>query len=112
MPSLVHTYIHVGGYQHLSPEQIIRLAADRNYTYIYTANGRKILVSTTLKVLEERLIPYGFLRITRSDVINPAYVKKIWKDGAVQLADGMQIYPSRRRQGIMKKHALPVQVES
>jgi DNA-binding LytR/AlgR family response regulator len=89
--------IHVGGYCRLAPQQIIRLVADRNYTLIYQANGRKHLVSTTLKVIEERLKAHDFVRISRGVIINLAFVKRVWKDGTVQLIDGTQLYPSRRR---------------
>ncbi|MBU1822672.1 MAG: LytTR family transcriptional regulator [Bacteroidetes bacterium] len=102
MQPQTQSYIHVGGHQHLRPEQIVRLEADRNYTHIYKADGRTLLVSITLKVVEARLMAHGFLRITRGDVINLAFVKKIWKDGAIQLLDGTLIYPSRRRQGVVK----------
>lgn len=97
-----HSDIRVGGYRHISPQQIVRLEADRNYTLIHQANGQSFLVSTTLKVIEERLLPFGFVRITRGDVINKAFVKRIWKDGTVQLMDGTRVQPSRRRQGLLK----------
>ncbi len=90
--------IHVGGYRRLVPQQIVRLVADRNYTLIYEASGGKLLVATTLKVIEERLQPYGFMRVTRGDVVNRSFIEKVWKDGTVQLTDGTQIFPSRRRQ--------------
>jgi DNA-binding LytR/AlgR family response regulator len=106
MKPQTHAYIHVGGHQHLRPEQIVRLEADRNYTHIYQSDGSTLLVSITLKIVEARLTAHGFLRITRGDVINLAFVKKIWKDGAIQLLDGTLIYPSRRRQGVIKNHTL------
>lgn len=95
---LISHSIHVGGYRRLAPQQIVRLVADRNYTLIYQASGGKLLVSTTLKIIEERLQPYGFVRVTRGDVVNRSFIEKIWKDGTVQLTDGTQIFPSRRRQ--------------
>lgn len=95
---LLDPSIHVGGYSRLVPQQIVRLVADRNYTMIYEASGRKLLVSTTLKIIEERLRPYGFVRVTRGDVVNRSFIEKVWKDGTVQLNDGTQIFPSRRRQ--------------
>lgn len=94
----LYTAIHVGGYRRLAPQQIIRLVADRNYTFIYEASGRKLLIATTLKIIEERLRPYGFLRVTRRDLVNQSFIEKVWKDGTVQLSDGTQILPSRRRQ--------------
>ena len=97
--------IHVGGYRQVVPQQIIRLEADRNYTHIFQADGRKFLVSVTLGIIEERLRPYGFLRITRSDVINPHYIRKISQQGIVQLTDGTLIYSSRRRKKVLPQYA-------
>ncbi|GHB75592.1 LytR/AlgR family response regulator transcription factor [Persicitalea jodogahamensis] len=101
VPCLSLPKVRVGGHRRLSPQQIVRLQADRNYTFIHQANGRKILVSLTMKIIEERLRPYGFTRITRGDVINPEFIQKIWKDGCVQLTDGTRIAPSRRRKGVL-----------
>jgi len=103
---LPNPFVHVGGYRRLAPQQIIRLVADRNYTLIYETNGRNFLVSTTLKVIEGRLKAYGFVRINRGMIINMAFVKMIWKDGTIQLTDGTKVYPSRRRQGILRENAL------
>ncbi len=102
--ALLSPFINVGGYRRLAPEQIVRLVADRNYTLIYEASGGKLLVSITLKIIEERLRPYGFVRVTRSDVVNRSFIEKVWNDGAVQLTDGTQIFSSRRRQGVLKNH--------
>ena len=90
--------IHVGGHRRLVPQQIVRLVADRNYTLIYEASGRNLLIATTLKIIEERLRPFGFLRVTRGDVVNRSFIERVWKNGTVQLCDGTQIFSSRRRQ--------------
>ena len=100
--SVTNPSIPVGGGSRLAPQQIVRLVADRNYTLIYKANGQKLLVSTTLKVIEARLREYGFVRITRGDLINLDFINKIWKDGTVQLTDGTLLCPSRRRHEILK----------
>jgi DNA-binding LytR/AlgR family response regulator len=100
------TCVRMGGYRRLNPHLIIRLRADSNYTLIHEANGQQFLVATTLRVIEERLRPFGFLRVTRGDVINPAFVKKIWNDGTIQLSDGTEICPSRRRRTFLFKVGL------
>lgn len=97
--------VHVGAFRQVKPQQIVRLEADRNYTQIFQANGKKFLVSITLRIIEERLRPFGFLRITRGDVINPYYIRKISKQGIVQLTDGTLIYSSRRRKKVLPQEA-------
>lgn len=107
MPSAVplpaYPPIPIGGYRSLSPQQIVRLEAVRNYTIIHQVGGRKLLVSLTLKRIEERLKPYGFLCIRRGDVVNPNFIKKVGDDGTVLLADGTLIGLSRRRKRLFKK---------
>jgi DNA-binding LytR/AlgR family response regulator len=103
IPALPYPTIPIGGYQSLSPQQIVRLEADRNYTIIHQVGGGKFLVSHTLKVIEERLKPYDFLRIRRGDAVNPFFIKKVSSDGTVLLVDGTQICLSRRRQRMFKR---------
>ncbi len=89
--------VSVGARKSLHPQRIVRLQADRNYTLIHKENGDKLLVSITLKIIEERLLSFGFLRLTRGDVVNLDFIENIRRDGSVELMDGTRIAPSRRR---------------
>ena len=96
----MHNSLHqvpVGAHKSLHPQRIVRLQADRNYTLIHLENGGKLLVSITLKIIEARLLAFGFLRLTRGDVVNLDFIENIRRDGSVKLTDGTQISPSRRR---------------
>ncbi|MBO0953190.1 LytTR family transcriptional regulator [Fibrella sp. HMF5405] len=92
--------IHIPGYSALQhPELIIRLEGDSNYTNIYTLNQpRPLLVSQTL-LYYQRQLP-GFLRVSKSSLVNPAYVVRIVKKGKVlhlRLTDDTMVLVSRRR---------------
>lgn len=102
-PLFAHPPVPVGGYSRLSPQQIVRLEASRNYTIIHQVGGRKLLVSITLKRIGERLKPYGFLCLRRGDVVNPDFIKKVGGDGTVLLLDGTKIGMSRRQRAIYRK---------
>ena len=67
------------GYQVVEIKNIIRCQSDSNYTYIFCKDQNKILISRTLKELEELLSNHGFLRIHQSHLINPQFVKEILK---------------------------------
>lgn len=99
--------VPVGAHKSLPPQHIVRLQADRNYTLIYKEDGKKFLVSITLKIIEARLLSFGFLRLTRGDVVNLDFIEKIRRDGSVELTDGTQIYPSRRRRKAVLLLKLP-----
>ncbi len=66
------------GEHFFSSNDIIRMEAADNYTIIYLTNKeRPFVVSKVLKVYEELLSPYGFVRTHRSHLVNKHYVKQI-----------------------------------
>lgn len=70
--------VHVGSRKYLAPEEMIHLESDLNYTTIYLADGKKILSSTTLKIIEGRLLPFkNFVRINRQSLVNIDLVTSI-----------------------------------
>ncbi|MEL6676983.1 MAG: LytTR family DNA-binding domain-containing protein [Bacteroidota bacterium] len=87
------------GFTVVNPEDIIRCESDRNYTFIFLNDGRKILVSRTIKEYDEMLQDYNFFRIHQSHLINLAYLKNYTRGrgGYVELTDGSQLDVSARR---------------
>jgi two-component system, LytTR family, response regulator len=66
----------VSGYRMEKIDNIIFCQANENYTQIYTTSGESILVSRTLKSVEE-LLPQGyFYRIHKSYLVNLNFVKE------------------------------------
>lgn len=53
----------------LSPTEITHLEAYDNYTYVFRQD-KKYLLSHTLKSIEEKLQPWGFLRVHKSYLVN------------------------------------------
>lgn len=88
--------VHVGSRLHLSPKDIIYIRASDNYSNLKLVNGENYIVSSTLKLLEERLTAHGFIRISRFMLINPNYAK-IDPIGSVAFVDGTFSYFSRRK---------------
>lgn len=74
-------------------EQIIRCEADRNYTSFYLTEGKKILVSKTLKEYETLLTGYNFLRVQQSHLVNLDFVDRYDKGngGSVVMKDGSEV---------------------
>lgn len=69
--------IQLGSRTTLTPDNIIYLEADINYTLVHHAEGNCQLVSTSMKHVMNCLIKHGdFLRIGRNQVINVSHVKK------------------------------------
>lgn len=87
------------GFTVVNPDDIIRCESDRNYTYIFLADKRRILVSKTIKEYEEMLEEHNFFRIHQSHLINLHYLKNYirGRGGQVELTEGTIIDVSARR---------------
>lgn len=88
--------VHIGGYAHVKPEEIIFCQGDSNYTHVHFVKRHKITVATTLGILEERLTAEGFVRVNRSELVNRHHIENY--DGyQITLTNGTTMPISRRR---------------
>lgn len=85
----------------VNTEDIIRCEAFNNYTEFYFQDGKKILVSVTLKEYDQLLSDYGFFRCHQSHLINLSYLDRFDKrdGGALILKDKSMIPLSSRQKG-------------
>jgi two-component system LytT family response regulator len=90
------------GMEYLNPKDVVRIEADRSYTWFYLNGGRKILVSKHLKEFQELLGDRYFFRSHNSYLVNLKFVKKyIRRDGGcIEMNDGAIIPLSRNRKDI------------
>ena len=89
----------------VAPEDIILCSSDSNYTIIYLTNGRKKIISRTLKDVEELLLPYKFYRAHKSHLVNLAHIKEyVRADGGYLLLSNGQTLPvaKNRKEELMK----------
>jgi two-component system LytT family response regulator len=91
------------GIEFLSIPDIIYCESDNNYTFIYNLDGSRLLVSKTLKQIENILEDYHFLRIHQSYLINLRHIKKYHRGqgGSVVLANGKELPVARARKDIV-----------
>lgn len=87
------------GYDIMNIEDIVRCQSENNYTYIHLENGSKSLICRTLKEVESILSEQKFIRVHRSHLINPKYVKTVSKHdgGTLIMSDGSEIPVSRQK---------------
>ncbi|HFA47663.1 MAG TPA: response regulator transcription factor [Bacteroidetes bacterium] len=91
---------------HLFPVQsILRCASDGNYTTVHFQNGKKILLSKTLKDMEETLAPYRFMRIHKSHLVNLDHVQSYLNRfaGEVVMSDGTRLSVAQRKKAELLK---------
>jgi len=94
------------GMEYLNPKEIIRIEADRSYSWFYLTGNRKILVSRHLKEFQDLLSDRWFFRSHNSHLINLRYVRKYIRreGGYIEMLDGEQIPISRNRKDLFLIH--------
>lgn len=85
-----------GGIHYFSPEQIIRLEAESNYTFIFIDQQKPIIMAKVLGAYEAMLSPFGFIRTHRSHLINTRHIQSIDHDRIV-MDDMSEAEISRRK---------------
>ncbi|MCW3085173.1 MAG: DNA-binding response regulator [Bacteroidetes bacterium] len=84
---------------------VLRCESSINYTEFYFSNGKKLLVTKTLKDFEDLLSDQGFYRVHQSHLVNTKFIKEFVKTdgGYLLMTDGSQIPVStRKRPEVMK----------
>ncbi len=81
------------------PEEIVACSSDSNYTMIYLKDGRKKLISKTLKDFEELLTEFGFYRTHHSHLVNLNHVREFVRadGGYLVMTNKMTLPVSRSR---------------
>jgi len=85
------------------PAEIIRLEAISNYTRVYFTDQPPLLMAKVLRIYEELLSPYGFVRTHRSHLVNAQYVIEFDQNSTLQMADDSKAEVSRRRKQEVRK---------
>jgi two-component system, LytTR family, response regulator len=94
------------GKEYLNPKDIIRIEADRSYSWFFINDKRKILVSRHLKEFQDLLNDRNFFRPHNSHLINLDFVKKFVRHdgGYIEMTDGSQVPISRNRKDLFLAH--------
>jgi DNA-binding LytR/AlgR family response regulator len=74
------------------------LEGDGNYTIFHLQGGKKRVFAHCLHTYEERLLPYGFIRIHKGYIINKSLIIKILnQNNKIVMCDNIIVPISRRR---------------
>ena len=96
------------GFEVIAAEEILYCQADDNYTQIFLKDGKKKLISKTLKYFDELLSELGFLRSHKSHLINLDHIVqyKKGKTGQVIMTDeSVALVSSGAKKELMKYFA-------
>ena len=97
------------GLQMIPIDSIISCESDDNYTVFLLKDKKKIVVSSTLKEIEEILEDHSFVRVHRSYLVNLNEIEKYLKGegGYLVMSDGSTIDVSRSKKESLLKKLLP-----
>ncbi len=87
------------GIEFIRIKNIIHIESSSNYSKIFLADGKNMLVTKLLKDFEDILLPYKFYRVHNSHLINLSYIKKYIRGegGQVVMQDDTYIDVARRK---------------
>lgn len=90
------------GMEYLNTNDIIRVQADRSYSWFYMKSGKKYLVSKNLKGYQELLSDRYFFRTHNSHLINLEHVQKYIRHGggSIEMTDGSRVALSRTKKDL------------
>ena len=83
----------------VDPRDIISCEANSNYTNVYLCEGKKRVISKTLKEFEEMLIPFDFYRAHNSHLINLNHVREFIRGdgGYIVMENKMKVPVSKNK---------------
>ncbi|MCB0526869.1 MAG: response regulator transcription factor, partial [Lewinellaceae bacterium] len=90
----------------VDPAEIVCCCSSSNYTEVYTTDGKKRVISKTLKEFEDMLLPFHFFRPHHSHVINLARVREYVRGdgGYLVMENKMKIPVSKSRKESLLQH--------
>jgi two-component system LytT family response regulator len=95
----MNTKVHLVGRKSVSPDRVILLKAEANYTEVFLIDGESIVLSKTLKELEKRFVNFSFFRTHKSYLINLNYIERFCPNESqeIGLRNNLIVELSRRR---------------
>ncbi len=79
------------------PHEILRLEASSNYTKIILTDQQNYISSKVLKSYTPYLESVGFIRLNRTHLVNPEYIRQVHRSGTIQMLYETTIRISKQR---------------
>jgi two-component system LytT family response regulator len=97
------------GLEFVPVESIISCSSSNNYTEFFLADKKKLLVSRTLKEVEDMLADHSFLRVHNSHVVNLNAITRYVKGegGYLVMTDNSTVDVSRSRKELLMQKLQP-----
>lgn len=91
------------GYEFIEVDRIMYCQSDSNYTTLFLSDGRNVLICKTMKEVEKTLDNFLFIRVHRSYLINPNYLKEYHRNdgGYLTMQDSKEIPISQQKRDLI-----------
>ena len=91
--------------QSVDIDQIMYCKADGNYSFLFLRDGKRIMMSRTLKYVVQRLSSSHFIRIHATYFVNPDFILRLHKEKnyQVELVDHTRLDVSRANRQIFRE---------
>ncbi|MBS1933270.1 MAG: response regulator transcription factor [Bacteroidetes bacterium] len=98
------------GFELVLMANIVICESNSNYTNIRLANGQQLLISRTLKEIEDLLSIHPFFRVHHSFLVNLSYATRYIKGegGSLILQDNLEVPVARRKKEDLLKLITPI----
>lgn len=96
------------GMSFVTVDTIVRCESDSNYTFVFLTDGQRIVITKTLKQIEDALSMYPFYRVHQSHLVNLNHIVKFNRDsgGYLVMSDKKTITVARqRKEGLLELFA-------
>lgn len=91
--------IPIGGRKSVTPQHVLMLVADINYTTVYLFNGDQFMIATTLGKVQRSLDPHGnFVRLNRKCTVNWILCPQVLCKGAEARKQPNHSFLQKKRQ--------------
>ncbi len=99
----------IEGLQMIPVDTIISCESDDNYTILQLKSKKKMLVTRSLKDMEEILEQHSFIRVHRSYLVNLNEIEKYIKGdgGYLVMSDGASVDVAKNKKEVLLKRLLP-----
>ncbi len=81
------------------PAEVVTVEAQGNYVLLHRIAGSDLLLRESLSTVAKKLLPYGFVRIHRSSLVNASFIEEIqsWTTGdyVLRIKGGKELNVSR-----------------
>lgn len=84
-------------FQVVNLNELMFCESDKGYTSFFCSDGKKYVVSKTLKTFEEQLVLANFTRPHQSYMVNLKFIDRYDKSGVIHLKNGKKIPVSTRK---------------